>query len=375
MTPKHSPNAPPAGIQDPAAQEFAGQAQGEGPPTGTGRPRVPDAIGRLYLCVDDRYFFPDRTLAFIDDGDRIRVRTENRAVLQSIVAIAESRGWRVLALKGTEAFRQGMWREAALRGIEVRGYEPTPTEVLQVQRALKHSQPVREPEQSSVRQAPPVNGAAAATHDDSSMQAIQGVLVAAAAAPYRFDPSQRMSFYVQLRTEVGERTIWGADLERALAESASRPRIGAEVVLTQHGTHPVNVRVTERNTGGEPIGERKVVAQRVRWRIETPDHLRAMARHAQQVRAGETLSDAALVRHSELKAAADCLRLAQQYAHRLTSDQGAQERLMQLIRERMADALERGQFIHLPQRRSRSMQQHPRQRTGRDREEPSYERL
>ena len=123
---------------EPASGNFAGAVQGNAPAPGRLHPPVPDAIERRYLRIHDSYLFPDRTLAFIDDGSRIRVRTENREVMHSVVAIAQQRGWRTIEVRGTEAFRQGMWREAALQGIEVRGYEPSEAERQQVARAQGH---------------------------------------------------------------------------------------------------------------------------------------------------------------------------------------------------------------------------------------------
>ena len=133
MSSNHFPeHQPPIGTESMAPQAVARAVQGHLPGSNRGHRRVPDAIERRYLRVDNRYFFPDRTLAFIDDGGGIRVRTENHEVLNSVAAIAQARGWKVIELEGTEAFRRGMWREAVLRGIEVRGYAPTPAEVLQL---------------------------------------------------------------------------------------------------------------------------------------------------------------------------------------------------------------------------------------------------
>jgi hypothetical protein len=384
-----------------AGVAFAGSVQGAAPTAAHSRLKVPDAIERRYLHVNDRFFFPDRTLAFIDEGDRIRVRTENREVLHSVVAISEARGWRVIELKGTASFRQGIWREASLRGIEARGYEPTEAEILQVQRALKKWHPSHEFGQGSGPQAasehreattargeatPAEPGSNAGGHPpyaapnvrslrEGPRPPVRGMLVAAAAAPYRFDPAQRMSFYVTVRTEVGERSVWGADLERALAESASRPGIGDQVVLTQHGSHSVHLRVPARNSDGELVGEKKIVAQRARWSIETPDHLRELERRAELVRTGELLSDAALARQPELVTAAACLQLAEQYARRVTTDEPSQQRLVQLIRERMADALAQGHSFHLPDRRMHPTPMQVHQRSGRSREESSHERF
>ncbi|MDP9995265.1 putative DNA primase/helicase [Variovorax boronicumulans] len=395
-----------AGTAGAASPGEAGAVHGDAPPAGRSRPRVPDAIERRYLRVDDRYFFPDRTLAFIDDGARIRVQTENREVLHSVVAIAEARGWRALTVKGTASFRQGMWREAVLRGIEVRGYDPTDVEVLQMQRASKPSAPSHEKGAASAPARPTAaeegraamardgarNAGAArdAAADPAEMprghrsprttrgSTIEGLLVAAAAAPYQFDPAQRLSFYVRVRTETGDRTVWGSDLERALAESASRPRIGDQVVLTRQGARPVKVMVPERNAQGELTGEKRIVMQRAFWHIETPDHVRAMEERAMRMRSGETVSPEIGRQHPPLAAAAAGLALAEQYATRVTRDPDSWQRLVQLIRERIADALAQGHSLHLPDRRPHPGPVHlhapVRQRAARDREAPSHER-
>jgi len=399
MSTDRSTHTPQAGFEGAALREIAGSVQGnEAPATGS-HVQVPDAIERRYLRIGDRYFFPDRTLAFIDDGNRIRVRTENQEVLHSVIAIAQTRGWKIIELAGTEAFRQGMWRAAALRGIEAQGYEPTQAEIVQMQRTRQKLRPSRETEQSPMpvlleqRTAPTREGSDAS---DSGRDAdgylteaaqggrhlregprppIKGALVAAAAAPYQFDSAQRMSFYATVRTEAGERTIWGADLERALAESYSRPRIGDQVVLAQRGSRPVAVRVATRNAQGELVGEKRIVAQRARWSIETPERLRAMEQRAMRVRTEELLSDAMLDRHPELATAAASIRLAEQYAKRLTGDQASQRRLVRLIRDRVADALEQGRAIHLPARRLQATPMQVRQRTGRGQEELGHDRF
>ncbi|SDZ70575.1 hypothetical protein SAMN05518854_114140 [Variovorax sp. YR266] len=397
MSTDHSSDDSPTGGAGTASPDFAGSIQGDAPPAGHSRHRVPDAIVRRYLRVDNRYFFPDRTLAFIDDDGRIRVRTENREVLHSVVAIVEMRGWRVIELKGTGSFRQGMWREAALRGIQAQGYKPTQAEVLQVQRAREKSRPSHEMEsgqepaspnrdvpiarEGSVPAEPYRNSDSCppdASQDNRSLRdgprpPVRGMLVAAAAAPYLFDPAQRMSFYATVRTETGERTIWGADLERALAESASQPRIGDEVVLTQHGTRPVNVRTTARNADGELIGEKKIIAQRARWSAETPGHIRAMEHRAIRVRNGELQSNAG--QDPDLVTVAAGLKLAEQYARRVTGDQASQQRLVQAIRERLATTMEQGRSIYLPDHRPSPTPKHVRQRMGRGREDLIHERI
>lgn len=373
---------PPAGLatdsEGSMSGDLAGTVQADAAPAHGTHVRVPDAIEQNYLRIDDRFFFPDRTLAFIDDGHRIRVGTENLEVLRNVVAIAQARGWQAISLRGTEAFRQNLWREATLRGIEVGGYEPTPAEIQQLQRMQARRHPSRGAGQGP---AAPDSGPDPRRQlkdgprsREGSRPPIQGLLVAAGAAPYRFDATQRMSFYATVRSEAGERTVWGADLERALAESASRPRLGDEVVLRQEGTHPVKVRAAPRDMAGDAISEKTLVVQRARWRVETADHLRAMKRHAEHMRTGGTLFETSLRQEPGLAAAGAVLELAAQYARRVTTDRASQQGLMHLIRERMAEALEQGRSIRLPARRPRATPLRIRVRGGRAHDEPDHER-
>lgn len=346
----------------------AGSVQEDPPdPTRPAHRAVPAAIERRYLRIDDRYFFPDRSLAFIDEGSRITVRTHNQEVLHSVIAIAQARGWRVVALSGTEEFRRGMWREAALQGIDARGYVPTDLEMQQVQRALAHARGMaprqgnehgRESEHDddhgSEGASARVDGVSTRDRRPSpdTRSSIKGVLLSAAAAPYRFDPAQRMSYYATIQTQTGERTVWGTDLERALAESVSQPRMGDAIVLSQRGTQPVTVRVPARNADGDLVGDRKIMAQRATWSAETQEYLETLARKAALVRSGALVSGAILSQYPDLTAAAAGLRLASQYVRRVTSDAGSQEQLLQVIRDRMAEAVEQGRRIRLPLRRA-----------------------
>jgi Large polyvalent protein-associated domain 7 len=43
----------------------------------------------------------------------------------AIVQLAEAKGWQSLNVKGTTEFRRDVWMQASLRGMPVRGYEPT----------------------------------------------------------------------------------------------------------------------------------------------------------------------------------------------------------------------------------------------------------
>jgi hypothetical protein len=206
---------------------------------------------------------------------------------------------------------------------------------------------------------------------DGLRPAVKGVLLAHAAAPYRFDPSQRMSYYARVRTELGERTLWGADLERALAESRSGARIGDEVVIRQRGAKPVTVRVADRDGEGQLRGDKKVVMQRMAWAVDKPEYLESLRRKAEILRNVEGGEPAGvLAEHPDLAGPLAGLRLAEKFARHVTPLVDDQLRLVRAIRDTLADAIERGERVTLPSQRTRAPDPPLRARTA-----PTFEPL
>jgi hypothetical protein len=68
---------------------------------------------------------------------------------------------------------------------------------------------------------------------------IQGELVAHGAAPYKHQEDKQPSYFVTLKTDAGERTVWGVGLEPAMQDKELAP--GDQVRLQDHGTQPVVV--------------------------------------------------------------------------------------------------------------------------------------
>jgi hypothetical protein len=339
---------------------------------------VPDAVTRRFLRIDDRYFFPDRTLAFVDHGTRLKVRTHNLEVVHSIVAIMQARGWQVVQLSGTEEFRRKVWHEASLQGIGVQGYEPTALELQQLERAKDQARASSEAGRADGAPAASVHAPTPADRRaprDGLRPPTTGVLLAHAAAPYQFDPMQRMSYYARVRTEVGERTLWGADLERALAESRSGAQIGDDVVLSQRGARPVTVRVPDRNEAGDLVGKKKIVTQRMGWTVEKVQYLEALNRKADIVRSGQMAASAVLTQHPDLAGVVVGLKLAEQFAQRLTPRPDDQARVVQAIRDHLANAVAQGERIRVPAQRMRPSPVHHRARAAPNIDDPAHTRL
>lgn len=70
---------------------------------------------------------------------------------------------------------------------------------------------------------------------------VKGELVDHGAAPYQHQEGKQQSYFVTLKTDAGERTVWGVGLESAMQNAKAQP--GEPVELVDHGTVPVVIQV------------------------------------------------------------------------------------------------------------------------------------
>lgn len=91
------------------------------------KPVVPPEIEQQYLRVGDKFYHPKNTdlVAFEDKGNKLETKSNSEAIAESMVRIAEARGWDEIKVTGSETFRKEVWLEAASRGMHVKGYSPS----------------------------------------------------------------------------------------------------------------------------------------------------------------------------------------------------------------------------------------------------------
>lgn len=91
------------------------------------KPLVPQDIEKHYLRVGGTFYHPKNTdlVAFEDKGNKLETRSDSEHIAESMVRIAEARGWDEIKVSGSETFRREVWLEAASRGMQVKGYSPT----------------------------------------------------------------------------------------------------------------------------------------------------------------------------------------------------------------------------------------------------------
>lgn len=347
--PAAPPHKPPGEAPQPGAPDDT-QHEPKAPRTGA----VPPAIAQRFLRIDNKYYFPDRTLAFVDRGTKIKASTHNLEVIRSLVAIAQARGWDALNVSGTEEFRREVWREASRHGIEVSGYKPTELERLQLQRSLD-GKASRVDERSSSDSRAPNARPWPHKRDNSPPNASQeqprpviGQLLDHGAAPYQFHPKGRLSYFVKLETEHGEKVLWGTDLERALVESSSGVGIGDTVVAVRRGGYGVKVKLPKRDAEGNLVGEETVEKRRTQWRIEKPLWFEQQAAKADAVHEGTVPKHELAKAHPDLTNAVVALWLGEQFATTAIASAEDRARVLALLRKAVARAVEQGETIRVP---------------------------
>lgn len=361
--------APASGAPDTAARVAATDVREQARLQHVRAHAVPDAVAERFLNVDGKYYFPDKKLAFVDRGTKLKAETNNVEVVRSIVMIAQTRGWEALTVTGTQDFRREVWREASLRGIDVRGYEPNDLERQALQRALEKRNGPNEIQREGRQQAvdvPARDGATAASprttmpdpaspaapgtaHDSAPRSSLlHGRLLESGPAPYQFDPNKNPSYFVKVQTDNGERTLWGVDLERALAESRTGVKPGDPVSIENQGSKPVTVKVPVRNDSGQVMGEKQIKTHRNAWVVEKPSYFDERAEKAAALRNGERAKQELVAQYPDLTNAIATMRLGELFAEKLIDRPEDRRRVVSALRETLADAIERGETIQAP---------------------------
>ena len=225
---------------------------------------VPAHIAAKYLVKGDTYHFDDQTVAFIDKGTQLTVKTHNKAIIQDLVSIAKARDWQEVTVSGTQDFRREAWKTAAAAGLVVSGYRPS-----EIERAAM--------ERERSRREGPIAAEASPREDKRpSVQTSKGVsygtLVAHGEAPFRHDATQSMSYFVTLKDANGqERTSWGVGLKGALQNSQTSPTVNDLVGIRRAGSTPVTVAERIVDEDGVLVTQ-AIGAKRYDWEVEKTEY-------------------------------------------------------------------------------------------------------
>jgi len=103
----------------------------------------------------------------------------------------------------------------------------------------------------------------------AGVRSYEGVLVEHGQAKYNHDPRAKMSYFVTLDTPRGHRTVWGIDLERAMALSDTK--VGDPVHIAYGGAKAVEVDVNVLDDQGKVVGTRRMETSRNEWLVTKVD--------------------------------------------------------------------------------------------------------
>lgn len=302
---------------------------------------VPEEVRKRFVQIRNAYFFNDGVKAFTDRGSRLTTPSENTEVVKSLVAIAEARGWSEVVVRGTERFRREAWASARTAGLKVRGYKPNEFEQSRLVRSIA-GRGERKEEMALRREQPANKGRDEAEPSVRSKGLLAGTLVEHGRAPYRNDPKQPQSYYVKFETALGDRTVWGVDLERAMKESLSRPAPGDRVALRSLRQDPVTVKTPLRDAEGAIVGQKDLSTHRNRWIVEKQSFLEERSRAAQTLRDTSIDPKTGGRKHPELAGSYLQVRAAELAAQQLRDPQD-QKRFVEKVREALAASVARGE--------------------------------
>ncbi|NBB13570.1 LPD7 domain-containing protein [Pseudomonas sp. SLFW] len=259
---------------------------------------IPDHVKSRFVQVDNKFYFPDKSPAFDDKGQKLATKSENQEVIASMVDIAKARGWEKITVRGSEEFRRAAWLEASMNGLEVSGYKPTAIEKAHLAKLVKETAQENSIEVGTQREkaagkrslTPPAGERVAPLQEtpakgdrpadlprmkDFSMRegAVSGQLLDHGKANYQFNDKKDQSYFVKVMTESGERTIWGKDLERAMRDSQAKP--GETIGLEKVETKGVVAKEKVFDDQGKVVGSRDVDAIRNTWKVGSVDKAKA----------------------------------------------------------------------------------------------------
>jgi hypothetical protein len=190
-------------------------------------------------------------------------------------------------------------------------------------------------------------------------------------APYQFRNREDPSYYVKILTNRGERILWGKDLERAIAQSATRITVGDLIGARRIGGKTVAITTRQRDAEGRMV-ESTRPARRHRWVVEKVQFFAERAKLARRVRDDQIDARKEVARQPELVSTFLSLRGAQAIAERRIADPKDRERFLALVREAMVNSVKNGE--PLPTVRIREAANVEKKGPAPDRERSSDER-
>lgn len=267
-------------------------------------------IYKQFRVVKDEFYFKDQSdrIAFKDKGQRIVSTLNDDRVTQGMITLAQAKGWQSIKVSGHSEFQRKIWLDASGQGIEVQGYKPTEQDLDELQKTRRvraentiektpdpandtiqnkdrdftsHQQSVFKKENDidlTMSKSLPQNNQdkddinSSQRTNQTEGRIYKGHLLDHGAAKFNHDQNENNSYYVKLATNYGEKTVWGVDLNRAIAEGDVKP--GDDITLEFKGQKDVTVQVPKRDETGKITGHEWIDTKRNTWDVNKSDKVK-----------------------------------------------------------------------------------------------------
>jgi len=171
---------------------------------------------------------------------------------------------------------------------------------------------------------------------------VTGVLVAHGPARLRNEPNGAPSYFITVATDRGERTLWGREIQRALADSRTKPKPGDPIGVRENGIDPMTFIQRERDDRGKVISEKRADTPRPHWIIEKREFFNERAAAAKVFRDERASRHEAVRNQPALHSFYMALDSANKVAARIR-DPASRRWFLALTREALALTIERGE--------------------------------
>ncbi|MCR4471168.1 DUF5710 domain-containing protein [Burkholderia sp. SCN-KJ] len=270
---------------------------------------IPPQVASRYMVKDGRFWkldgmegkpgeAPTTKPHFEDVGSRLKTQQNDRGTIADMLAVMKAKNIDSITVKGSETFRRNAWLEASLDGgIEVKNFKPKEADLALLEAAKRERDALTikagaspeptvgpkadaasakpettKPATTAVSQKPDATQVAPAelstpVAEAKPVDTLAGELLEHGTARYEHKPDESYSYYVRYRDDAGaERTVWGVDLKRAIAESGAK--VGDTVSLKNLGRTPVTVQEPVRDDAGKVIGTQPKDTIRNAWEVK-----------------------------------------------------------------------------------------------------------
>src|SRR5882724_5757685 len=162
-------------------------------------------------------------------------------------------------------------------------------------------------------------------------------------ANYQFRAKEDASYYAKILTSRGERTLWGKDIERAVKDGDTKPKVGDLVGARRVRREAVTITHRQRDDEGRVVSQEERHTHRTRWVVEKVTFFAKRARLARLLRHEQADIRESVRAAPELKSTFLSVRAAEDFAAKRIADPQDRERFLELVKGVMSASIHKGE--------------------------------